>query len=193
MGLGFLATLTALVMGLTISTAKSSFDAKSQVVQNFAVQIVQLDSALRQVGSAADLIRDALQQSVNGLVDQVWTSGGSPAPGAGRQAIKRLQTMLHELPIADAARREDVLEAGKRIATLAQQNAMAFTVVGSYMIAPLLGAMVFWMMFVVAGWNLLAPRNTMVLAVDLVCAVSVGLAIFLMRDPVRVCDLRRSP
>ena len=101
--------------------------------------------------------------------------------------------MLHELPIADAARREDVLEAGKRIATLAQQNAMAFTVVGSYVIAPLLGAMVFWMMFVVAGWNLLAPRNTMVLAVDLVCAVSVGLAIFLMRDPVRVCDLRRSP
>src|SRR5262252_2731014 len=59
-GIGFLATLAALVLGLLIASAKSSFDTKSEEVQQAAAKIVLLDRNLRQYGAAADPARDYL-------------------------------------------------------------------------------------------------------------------------------------
>jgi len=46
-GIGFLATLAALVLGLLIASAKSSFDTRSEEIQQSAAKIILLDRNLR--------------------------------------------------------------------------------------------------------------------------------------------------
>jgi hypothetical protein len=55
--IGFLVTMCALVMGLLIATAKTSFDTRSKEVLQAATKIVLLDRNLRQYGSEADPAR----------------------------------------------------------------------------------------------------------------------------------------
>ncbi|MBK8890715.1 MAG: hypothetical protein IPN75_10090 [Dechloromonas sp.] len=74
MGIGFLATLAALVVGLLVSSAKSSFDAKGELIRNVAVQILQLDGNLRRLGPPADPIRNKVLQLVSAQVARM--SGG---------------------------------------------------------------------------------------------------------------------
>src|SRR4051812_24647405 len=54
-------TLSALVMGLLISSASSSFNAKSNAVHTLAVDIIRLDRALRQYGPQAESVRISLK------------------------------------------------------------------------------------------------------------------------------------
>src|SRR5215218_6731282 len=54
-------TLAALVMGLLISSASSSFNAKTDAVHTLAVDIIRLDRALRQYGPQAENVRDLLR------------------------------------------------------------------------------------------------------------------------------------
>src|SRR3954470_21826342 len=53
-------TLAALVMGLLISSANSSFNAKTDAVHTLAVDIIRLDRALRQYGPQAENARGLL-------------------------------------------------------------------------------------------------------------------------------------
>src|SRR3712207_6189278 len=54
-------TLAALVMGLLISSASSSFNAKTDALHRLAVDIIRLDRASRQYGPEAEDVRDLLR------------------------------------------------------------------------------------------------------------------------------------
>jgi hypothetical protein len=54
-------TLAALVMSLLISSASSTFNAKTDALHRLAVDIIRLDRALRQYGPAAEDVRDLLR------------------------------------------------------------------------------------------------------------------------------------
>ena len=71
-GIGLLATLSALVLGLIIASAKNSFDTKTEEVQTAAVKLLHLDRSLRQLGTTGDNARQELTQMVRMRVDQVW-------------------------------------------------------------------------------------------------------------------------
>ena len=60
-GSGFIATLAALVLGLLVASAKSSFDAKAAEVEASAAKVILLDQALRQYGADAKPARDVLR------------------------------------------------------------------------------------------------------------------------------------
>jgi len=52
-GMGLLATLAALVLGLLIASAKSSFDSKQDEIKEGAAKIMLLDRTLRHYGPEA--------------------------------------------------------------------------------------------------------------------------------------------
>ena len=68
-GIGFLATLCALVLGLLVASAKTSFDARSDDVLRVATKILLLDSNLRHYGAEADPARVLLRRVVRSRVD----------------------------------------------------------------------------------------------------------------------------
>lgn len=199
LGLGFLATLSALVMGLVVSSSKASYDTRAEMVHTSAALIIQLDGDLRRIGPAADPVRQLVQQAVAATMQQLWGADGvaKGVPGdANKRLVGQLERMLFELPVTNEMQREAQAKALKAVGELARINAVAFTQQGSEVMVPLLVVVTCWMMLTILGWNLFAPSNHMVTAVNVVCSLSVASAIFLileMDQPfggiVRVSDL----
>src|SRR5450432_12323 len=69
---GLIGTLTALVLGLLIASAKSSFDQKSNQVRQMTATIILLDDLLAQYGAEATSVRNRLRQGIQPLADRIW-------------------------------------------------------------------------------------------------------------------------
>src|SRR5450631_2787675 len=72
MATGLIGTLAALVLGLLIASAKSSFDQKTSQVRQMTATIILLDDLLAQYGPEAAALRDLLRQSVPPLANRIW-------------------------------------------------------------------------------------------------------------------------
>jgi hypothetical protein len=80
MATGLIGTLAALVLGLLIASAKSSFDQKTSQVRQVTAKIILLDDLLAQYGPEAIPARTRLRQSIEPLANGIWHDGGIP-PG----------------------------------------------------------------------------------------------------------------
>src|SRR5260370_30910903 len=76
---GLIATLAALVLGLLIATAQSSFQTQSNQIRQITANIVMLDNLLARSGPQARPIRVLLRQSVDKLVERIWREQDSSA------------------------------------------------------------------------------------------------------------------
>jgi hypothetical protein len=71
LGTGLIATLSALVLGLLIASAKSSFDAQRTGFQQLSANLVMLDRALARYGPETKDAREALRQLVASAIDRL--------------------------------------------------------------------------------------------------------------------------
>ena len=76
-GVGLIATMTALVLGLVTASAKSSFDAVDTAVKQTATELLALDRVLARYGSETGEIRKGLQRVVGARIDMIWRQGSS--------------------------------------------------------------------------------------------------------------------
>src|SRR5262249_30723562 len=77
LGAGLVATIAALVLGLLIASAKSSYDTQSSEVQHLAADLLLLDQLLAQYGPEARPTRNLMRRAVDPLVDRLWQQGGT--------------------------------------------------------------------------------------------------------------------
>jgi hypothetical protein len=188
-GIGLLVTLSALVLGLLVASAKSSFDTKSEEIQQAASKIILLDRNLRQFGPEANAARNLLRQAVASKVDLNWVIRDVPSvsPGQapaklGALTIEELQDLLRALPTADDAQRSLKTRMLQLGGDLAQTRWLLIEQRGSSIPTPFLVVLVFWLAMITASLGVFAPRNGTVLAVTVVCALSVASAIFLIME-----------
>jgi len=66
---GLIGTLAALVLGLLIASAKTSFDQKTNQVRQMTAAIILLDDLLMQYGPDATHLRNLLRQSIEPLAN----------------------------------------------------------------------------------------------------------------------------
>ena len=78
-GIGLIATMTALVLGLVTASAKSSFDDVNTAVKHSATQVLALDRALARYGPETGEIREGLQHAVGARIDMIWPQDSSKA------------------------------------------------------------------------------------------------------------------
>src|SRR5262249_14660523 len=62
LGLGVIATLTALVLGLLIASAKGTYDSQDAAVKQLATNVSLLDRALANYGPETKEVRELLRQ-----------------------------------------------------------------------------------------------------------------------------------
>src|SRR6201993_717275 len=62
LSMGVVGTLTALVLGLLISTASTTFNTRTQQLTQIAVNLIQLNHLLRRYGPEADGVRGLLRR-----------------------------------------------------------------------------------------------------------------------------------
>lgn len=100
-GIGLIAMMTALVLGLVTASAKSSFDAVDAAVKQSATQVLALDRALARYGSDTSEIRNGLQRAVGARIDAIWPQGSSKPASLDPT---RAGTMSRTEGLADAIR-----------------------------------------------------------------------------------------
>ncbi|MEP6943695.1 MAG: hypothetical protein ABI981_12205 [Betaproteobacteria bacterium] len=195
LGIGVIATLAALVLGLLIASAKGSFDTKSEEIKESAARIIVLDRTLRQYGPETVPIRETLRSAVLSKVNLHWVEGtGMPdAEALGNatsevSSIERMQQMLWMLAPTSELQRALRARAVQLSAELSQMRWMLLEQKGSSIALPFVVVLVFWLAVIFGSFGLFAPPNATVYSVIFICALSVSSAIFLILELDRPFD-----
>lgn len=157
-------------------------------MRHTSVEILALDRLLARYGPETREIRAALHEVVAERIEEIWAHGSSRTPRAdlttaeGALAVERLADGIRSLtPENDLQRSLQLraLDVGEGLL-----ESRWFVIGGGVSSVPrtFLVVLVFWLTITFAGFGLLAPRNPTVLGVLLVCAVSVGSAVFLILE-----------
>jgi hypothetical protein len=72
-GMGLVATMAALILGLVVASAKSAFDAQDSAVRRVAADIVTLDRTLSQYGPETAPIRSAIRNEVGRRLERTFS------------------------------------------------------------------------------------------------------------------------
>jgi len=188
LGIGLIATMTALVLGLVTASAKSSFDAVDTGVKQTATQVLALDRVLARYGSETGEIRKGLQRTVGARIDTIWPQGsGKPAsldPMSSETVFgaERLADAIRDLKPHNDSQRALQSRALDLLEALLQGRWLLITGTGSSVPTLFLAVLLFWLTITFASFGLFAPRNAMVVTVLFVCALSVGSAVFLVLE-----------
>src|SRR5438477_7919261 len=78
---GTIATLSALVLGLLVGSAKSSFDATNNAIIQNGAKIILLDRVLGAYGPESKDIRDQLRRAVAAGIEMFWPEEGTVGSG----------------------------------------------------------------------------------------------------------------
>jgi hypothetical protein len=183
LGMGLIATITALVLGLLVASAKSSFDAQRNGLAQLAGNVVFLDRVLARYGPESKEAREQLRNSVADMLQRTWPEDGShsgqmEAPGR----YESLFDTIEALSPKNESQRSLQATAVKITSDLAQARWQLFAQKGSSIPMPFLAVMVFWLAILFASFSLFARPNATVVVTLLVCALSVAGAIFLILE-----------
>jgi hypothetical protein len=183
---GLIGTLTALVLGLLIASAKNTFDQKTNQVRQMTSTVIVLDDLLAQYGPEATSLRKLLRLSIPPLADRIWHERANPAgqparfePGVEARAFDNELQLLS--PNNDTQRS---LQSRAIVAFTegAQMRLQLFTQAGSSIPTPFLVIVVFWLSAIFVSVTLFARANTVVTISLFVCALSFAGAIFLVLE-----------
>ena len=174
-------TLSALVLGLFISTANTSFMAKDQNVTEVSTDVIGLDRLLRRYGAEAQDVRVLLRQYTAAILQDLFPKDRSRPPELENYAtlsiLEELQTKILALKPANDTQtwlQAQALQVAAAIMTarwqLVQEDA-------SRTPQQLLVLMMFWFAVIFASFGLFAPRNITAIVAILLCSIGIGSAI----------------
>jgi hypothetical protein len=199
LGIGLVATMTALVLGLVTASAKSTFDAVDAAVKNAALDVLTLDRLLARYGPETEPLRSHLRDTVGARIETIWPTSASPptsielakAPVQVEGLADGIRTLTPQTDAQRAlqARALDLAETLLRVRWLVSSSTVTSVPL------PFLAILLFWLVITFASFGLFAPRNATVIAVLVVCALSVAAAVFLVleMDGPFTCILKVSP
>src|SRR5215471_7364384 len=110
LGMGLIGTMTALVLGLLIASAKSSFDAQRNGLAQMSGNVIFLDRALAHYGPEAKDAREMIRASVVDMLQRTWPgenpeSGRTEAKSGTEGRYEALYEKIQELaPKTDSQR-----------------------------------------------------------------------------------------
>jgi len=188
LGIGLIATMTALVLGLVTASAKNSFDSVDAAVKQTAVQILALDRVLARYGPEASPIRKGLQQAIGARIEMIWPQGSAkpasldPLTAGTGEAAEALAAAIRNLKPIDDAQRALQSRALDLTETLLQARWLVLAGTESTVPLPFLVILAFWLTVIFSSFGLFAPRNRLIHAVFFVCSLSVGSAVFLVLE-----------
>src|SRR6266487_6260045 len=95
LGMGLVGTMTALVLGLLVASAKGSYDAQSVELTRLSANIALIDRVLALYGPETKETRALLRGAVARILDQIWSSASLSVPTAagGEILYEKIQAL----------------------------------------------------------------------------------------------------
>jgi hypothetical protein len=184
LGMGLIATMAALLLGLLVSTTKGSYDTQKAELTDMSAKIIVLDRLLAHYGSETREARDLLRRVVVRALNQTWPEQSSrsaqPEPTTAR--AEAVYDSIQALAPQNDAQRSLQAQALGVITGLDQLRWLMFEQSSSSISMPFLVVVVFWLTIIFVSFGLYGPPNATVIVTLLLCALSVSGALFLILE-----------
>jgi hypothetical protein len=186
LGAGLVSTIAALVLGLLIASAKSSYDTQADRVQHLTANVVLLDNVLARYGPEARPARATLRQAVGLLTDRIWQENSSRSvsdspievSSAGDEAYAKILTLSPKTDVQSLLKTRAVEIA----VDLAQTRLLLFERVDKSIPVPFLIVLIFWLAIIFASYSLFSGLNPSLIVMLFVFALSASAAIYLILE-----------
>jgi len=183
---GMIATLSALVLGLLVSSAKSSFDTTSNAMIQNGAKIILLDRVLATYGPETKDAREQLRRALADGVEMFWpeekTVGSGMTAFERANAMEMIQAKLRDLTPATDPQRKLQSQAEQITGDLLQARWLLIEQAQSALPLLFLVVLLFWLTMLHLSFGLFVPRNPTVITVLLISALSVSAAIFIILE-----------
>jgi hypothetical protein len=184
--MGLIATLSALVLGLLVSSAKGTFDQVNNELTQNAVRVLVLDRALAEYGSETRevraLVKDSYTEATAELISGSETQQEKWDSAEGVARVEAVQTAIKAL----APKNETQKAAQARALQISHEiiTGRWFLIIQreGTISAALLVIMVFWLCVIFAAWGVFSPRNLVVAVALLASSLAVAGATFLILE-----------
>lgn len=184
LAMGLVATMSALVLGLLVSSAKGSYDTERSEVIQMAAKVAFLDRVLSVYGPEAVEARARFHEAVQAAIGQMWPEqAGRPGKlGPNIQAGNAVYAAVQDLSPKDDTQRK-LKEQATTVATdLGQLRSLLVAQSVASVSTPMLIILVSWLVVIFLGFSVLAPPNATTILALMVSALAVSGAIFLILE-----------
>lgn len=188
---GLVVTLSGLVLGFMVGSAKSYYDEVQDKLKRIAADAVVLDRSLVRFGPESREARELLRQTMGSAARIMWPDHPTQMPtlpgGRPIDGLERLQDLIHALPANDDAQRAFRGRALQSSMEIARDGWLLVELSQTRVQKPLLVIITLWLVIIFLGFGLLAPRNHTAITALILSALAASGAIFLileMYDPV---------
>jgi hypothetical protein len=186
LGTGLIGTIAALVLGLLIASAKSSYDTQSTQIKQMTANIVLLDNLLAQYGAEAADVRNLMRRSVVTLADRMWRESSSgaarAAPFEASAASEAFFAKLQQLSPQNDSQRSLQARAIQVSTDIAQTRLLMFAETDNSLPMPFMVVLIFWLAMIFASFGLFAQPSATLVGLLIVFALSAAGAIYLVLE-----------
>ena len=182
--MGLVATMTALLLGLLVSSAKDTYDTvRSEVIQ-MAAKVAFLDRVLAAYGPEAVGARVACRDVVADAVRRLWPEekAGFAQLAPNKAAGDAFYFAVVRLSPHDESQRALKAQAESVMVDLAQLRSLLQAQAIPSVSKPLLIAVVSWLVVIFFGFSLVTPPNATAILALVASAFSVACALFLILE-----------
>ena len=189
LGMGLVATMTALLLGLVTAAAKGSFDSQDAAVRTAAANALALDRLLARYGPEAQPAREQLKLAVAARLQATWPESGAAAvhvSGAGQATgpapLELIEDQILQLKPETPSQRWFQAESLKLTEEILRTRWRLFGSAHASVSRTFLFVVIFWLAVTFGSFGLSAPRNGTVLTIFFLAATSVGAAVLLILE-----------
>ncbi len=189
---GMIATLAALVLGLLVASAKSSFDTTNAEITQAGAKMMLMDRILARYGPEAKPARQQLHDALSSGVDKVWAEHKSGVQGAAAlekgNGFATFQDMLFQLTPTTDLQRTTLTQAQQLSNDLIQSRWLLVEQSQGTLPMPFFVVLVSWLSLLFMSIGMFAPRNATSITALFLCALSFSAAVFLIVEMNRPLD-----
>src|SRR4051794_29787214 len=179
--LGLVATISALVLSLLLSTAKSAYDARGSELVQLSADILLLDRVLDYYGPDASEARLQLRGVVTEAIARFWPNDDTSSVGfnADPSEIDVLHDRISRLKPETETHQALRLRGLELVADISRSGFLLASHGPRSIPLPFLVVLIMWLTVIFTGLGLFAPANPTAIVIFLICALSAAGAIFL--------------
>ena len=175
--MGLVATMSALVLGLLVSSAKGSFDSQSGEMTRASAKIILLDRTLALYGPETKEARELLHSVVAGMVDRMELKKSALTHEADN-LYEKIQTLLPK----DDSQRSIQSRALGLLISLQESRWLIYEQESTAISIPMLVILLSWLTALFISFGLFARVNGATVTALLVSAFSVSGAVLLILE-----------
>jgi hypothetical protein len=183
LAMGVIATMTAVVLGMLVASAKGYYDTQSRELTEISAKIVLLDRILAHYGPETKEARDALRNGVAQMLDKLWSDDSAESSkGKLGGAGEALYDMIQNLSPQNDTQRSLQGRALNLAVDLGQTRLLMYEQGTTSISLPLLLVVVFSLSITFASFSLHASPNPTLIVTLVLCALSVSGTLFLVME-----------